>query len=120
MYPKSMILLIAIAIGVALSGCATDRASKATLEKSQQAHKQQQKVKKARYDVYYDAASKRWRTWDGQLCRSCTQQNGYSTPFVMDQDMYFDPAIQKWRQSSMKGEVCHTCTPQYGYPIPPK
>lgn len=120
MYPKSMILLTAIAVGAALSGCATQRASKATPAKPQEVRAQQPKVKKAQPDVYFDTASKQWRTWDGQICRSCMPQNGYSTPVVKDDDMYYDPAIKKWRQSSLKGEVCHTCTPQYGYPIPPR
>jgi hypothetical protein len=119
MYRQSMILLTAIAVSAVLSGCATQRAPKPAPAKSK-AVPQQPQVKPVKADVYYDVAGKRWRTWDGQGCRSCTPQDGYSTPVVKDDDMYYDPAIKKWRQSSLKGEVCHTCTPQYGYPVPPR
>ena len=117
MYRKSMILLTAIAVSAALSGCATQRAPKPAPAKAVQ---QQPTTKAVKADVYYDAASKQWRTWDGRVCSSCTPQNGYSKPVVKDDDMYYDSAIKKWRQSSLKGAVCHTCTPQYGYPIPPR
>jgi len=114
-----MILFTAIAVSAVVSGCATQRAPKPTPTKAKTVQ-QQPKVKKAQADVYFDTTSKRWRTWDGKICRSCTPQNGYSTPVVKDDDMYYDAVIKKWRQSSLKGEVCHTCTPQYGYPIPPR
>ena len=67
-------------------------------------------------NVYYDIERKQWRTVDGNKCSDC----GSNAPAIMDDDFYFDPTINKWRQSSVKGEACHTCTPKNGFPIPPK
>jgi hypothetical protein len=108
-----MLLFATCLLVAALSGCASKKTVPAKVQPVP-------KVQPVQTDVYYDVAGRRWLTLDGRPCSRCTAQNGYASPKVMDEDMYYDPAIRKWRQSSMKGAVCHTCTPQYGYPIPPK
>ncbi len=68
--------------------------------------------------VYYNVEVGQWRYSNGRICTNCTPQQGFAKP-VVDADMYYDPEIKKWRQSSMKGMVCHTCTAENGFQIPP-
>ena len=68
--------------------------------------------------IYYDTYSRRWIASDGQVCNTCTPENGFKRP-VTDGEFYYDPDIRKWRQSSERGAVCNTCTPENGFPIPP-
>jgi hypothetical protein len=67
--------------------------------------------------IYYDTRSRRWKTDDGQVCHTCTEENGFPMPHT-DGSFYFDPDIGKWRDSSYKGAVCHTCTEENGFETP--
>jgi hypothetical protein len=67
--------------------------------------------------IYFDTRSRRWKTTDGQVCHTCTPENGFGTP-AMDGPFYYDAEIRKWRDSSDRGAICHTCTPVNGFPIP--
>jgi len=68
-------------------------------------------------DIYFDTRSRKWKTDDGQVCHTCTPENGFPTP-VMDGPFYFDPDIGKWRDSAHNGAVCNTCTPENGFETP--
>lgn len=110
-------MLAAIVLAASVSGCTINPATEASIERAMQQAAEEGSHQSS--EIYYDATTKHWRTPDGQICHTCTAEQGFPTPVVRDGDMYYDPNIKKWRQSSMKGAVCHTCTPEYGYPIPP-
>ena len=107
----------AIILAASISGCTIDPATEVSSERAIQQAAEEGSNQNS--EIYYDAKTKQWRSPDGQVCHTCTAEQGFPTPVVRDGDMYYDPDIKKWRQSSMKGAVCHTCTPEYGYPIPP-
>lgn len=67
--------------------------------------------------IYYDTRARKWKTDDGMICHTCTEESGFATPLT-DGPFYFDPDIGKWRDSTYKGAVCHTCTPENGFDYP--
>jgi len=68
-------------------------------------------------DEYYDTHSRRWKTPDGQVCHTCTPENGYPQP-ITDGNFYYDGVARKWRDSAERGAICHTCTPENGFNTP--
>ena len=81
-------------------------------------HKEQNWAHGSGGDIYFDTHSRRWKTPDGQVCNTCTPENGFEAP-VMDGNYYYDSEIRKWRDSNYHGAVCNTCTSDNGFPIPP-
>lgn len=75
---------------------------------------QNDKPQGAGQGIYFDTRSRRWKTSDGQVCYTCTPENGFSVPRV-DGPFYYDPKIGQWRDSSHQGAICHTCTPENGF-----
>jgi len=115
-------LLPVIPLLIIQASCAVDKATEAQLENAIETAAKQPATAAASNSgsqIYYDIKSSQWRSSDGLVCATCTPQNGFDKPTVQDNDLYYDPEIKKWRQSSMKGEICHTCTPQNGFAIPP-
>lgn len=64
--------------------------------------------------TYFDSRSRKWKTDDGQVCHTCTPENGFAVPRV-DGPFYYDPQSGQWRDSSHQGAICHTCTPENGF-----
>ena len=69
-------------------------------------------------DFYFDTRSFKWKeSATGQICHTCTQENGFEPPAV-DGGFYYDSKIGKWRESAERGAICHSCTPENGFETP--
>lgn len=72
-------------------------------------------------DGFFRDGSGRWRDPSGEVCHSCTPENGFpaagnhgSNGSEEMDGFYFDRHIGQWRDPD--GYICHTCTPENGFP----
>lgn len=72
-------------------------------------------------DGFFRDGSGRWRDPSGEVCHTCTPENGFpaagshgSGDLEEIDGFYFDRHIGQWRDPD--GYICHTCTPENGFP----
>lgn len=69
-------------------------------------------------DDFWRDKSGRWIDPDGEVCHSCTPENGFPAAqkkHTKDIDgFYYDRHTGHWRDPG--GETCYSCTPENGFP----
>ena len=65
--------------------------------------------------IYWNNDVNQWIAPDGGICHTCTPDNGFPIPPLVQDGFFYLPNEKLWYDPD--GHVCNTCTPANGFPV---